>query len=503
MNIDTYFKTAPYVKQKEAWEVSKDKEAFALFMEMGTGKTKVIIDTISYLWREGNLTTVVLSAPKGVYLNWVKKELPRHAGFPYEVGVWSSENTVKAERWLHRLADPAHETEGVKIICINTEALSHDKPVLFLNSFMKAHPGCMMVIDESTDIKTVSSNVSRHVAMLGGRAKWRRIMTGTPITQSPLDIFGQFKFLGTRLLGYPTFQAFKNRFADVVQVRMGPRSFPKIMGYRRLDELNKLIAEHSFQVKKAECFDLPPKTFETRFVGWKGEQKRQYDRMANEALIALRNIQGDSIASANLAITKLMKLHQIACGHVKDDDGTIHRFEHNRIKDLLAILEEPLQNPEQKCIVWAAFKEDVRQIKAALQHAYGDKAVVVFDGDTSDVHREEAKERFENDPVCRLFVATASTGGRGLTLLKGTLMVFYSYTDQLEDQLQAQERAHRLGQEFACHIVKMALVASIDEKILASHEHKMSLAKLVLDEGAAILAYGPDESQDTDLLVGR
>lgn len=491
-NIETYFKTLPYAKQREAWEVSKDKEAFGLFMEMGTGKTKVIIDTISYLYREQGLDAVVLVAPKGVYMNWVRKELPRHAGFPYEAQSWSSTNSKKKAFLLERLASKTYEIEGVKVICINTEALSHDKPVYFLNNFMKAHPNCLMVIDESTDIKTPSSNVCKHIGMLGGRAKWRRIMTGTPITQSPLDIYGQFAFLGRALLGFPTFQTFKCRFADIVQMRMGPRTFPKIVGYRRLNELHDLIAPHVFRVKKEECFDLPAKTFEERYVDWMPGQKKLYDQMKAEAFIAING----GMATATIALTKLMKMHQIACGHVIDDNRVTHSFAEARTKALLQVIEKHREAGEdRKTIVWVSFREDVRHIKAILVNAYGEKSVVTFDGDNES--REDAKQRFEEDPECLFFVSTAASGGRGITLLKGTLMVFYSYTFSLEDQLQAEDRSHRLGQTEPVHIVKLCLIDSIDEQILASHDSKMELADMVLVRGAAILeSDSPQELQD-------
>ena len=250
------YETTPYDHQRVALEDSWSAEYYALFMEMGTGKTKVAIDTMAILYEAEKLKAVLIIAPKGVYDNWVKGEIPIHLPkrIPRQLCRWIPSKTKKFEEELMDFIvkkDPI-----LKIFVMNVEAFSTPRGTEAATAFLYQNPANMVVVDESTTIKNRKAARTKNIMSLQRHSKYRRILTGSPITKSPMDLFSQCGFLAEKSLGFNSFYAFQGRYANIQQRTMGHRSFQQVMGYRRLDELSEKLDVFSNRVLKMDCLDL-------------------------------------------------------------------------------------------------------------------------------------------------------------------------------------------------------------------------------------------------------
>ena len=268
------FKTKPYAHQLKALEMSWDKEVFALFMEMGTGKSKVLIDNVSMLYDKGKINGVVIVAPKGVYKNWHESEIPIHMAnhVEYVSTLWQSNINKKQEKELSKLFKTGHE---LHILIVNVEALSTKKGVDFVTRFINCHE-TLMVIDESTTIKNPEAKRTKNICKLGRLTKYRRILTGAPVTKSPLDLFKQCEFLDPWLLGHQSYYGFRTRYAIMKTANFGGRSVQIVVGYRNIPELSEKLTGFSYRVLKDDCLDLPPKTYTKRIIQLTDEQQKLY-----------------------------------------------------------------------------------------------------------------------------------------------------------------------------------------------------------------------------------
>jgi len=229
------FKFKPYEHQLEALKRSWDKPYYALFMDMGTGKSKVLIDTIAMLYDKGEIDSALIIAPKGVYRNWERKELPTHMPDHIKMNIvsWSPEQTQKKKKELDTLKEV---TEDLQIFLMNVEALSTKRGLEEADKFLFTHR-TMLAVDESTTIKSRTAQRTKNLIKLGKNAPYRRILTGSPVTKSPLDLFTQCEFLEHYVLGQGSFWTFQNRYAKMLRRTMGAHSFNQIVGYQNLDEL--------------------------------------------------------------------------------------------------------------------------------------------------------------------------------------------------------------------------------------------------------------------------
>ena len=258
------FKTPPYKHQLTALEKSWNKETYAYFMEMGTGKTKVLIDNVAILYDKGKINAALIVAPKGGVKTWYEQELPTH--LPNHIQnvtiLWQPNFTKKYQENLDRLFGLG---EDLHILIMNVEALSTDKGVKFVSKFLNAHK-TLMAIDESTTIKNQTAKRTKNIISLGKYAKYRRIMTGSPITKNPLDLFSQCEFLDPWLLNFDSFYAFRNRYAKMKNMYLRDRTIQVVDVFQNLGELSEKVKGFSYRVLKEDCLDLPPKNFIKRYV---------------------------------------------------------------------------------------------------------------------------------------------------------------------------------------------------------------------------------------------
>lgn len=463
----------PFTHQTEAFEISKNRKAFALFMEMGTAKTKIIIDTAQYLYNEREIDGLLVTAPKGGYMNWIDNELPRHLpkSIPTRIGWYNADCTVSHERKMYKMMDA--KDDYLDIMIMNIEALQTSRGRGFAYKFANQH-WTMMAVDESQGIKNPKAIRTKEAIAIGQLCEYRRILSGTPITKYPLDLFSQFEFLHRGLLGFPDFLSFKNYYASYYLHVEGRIRYEVIKDYKNLGELTESIKPHVYRKLKSECLDLPPKLFETRYIQHTEEQRHFYREFKDKAILELSET---SILTSTSVLRSMIKLHQINCGHIKDDAGTVTRIKHNRLTELIEILDEV----EGKVIIWAGFKEDILAITEELRKRYGTQSTVDYYGDTTDDNRRKNEHRFINDPLCKYFVSTPDTGGRSLTLVVASTTIYYSYRDNLEHWLQSQDRNHRPGQRSAVTYIVFAVRNTVDITIMKSLQSKRDLAAEVLD----------------------
>jgi len=467
------FKLQPYEHQLDALKKSWNKEYFALFMDMGTGKSKVLIDTMSILYDKGEICTAMIVAPKSVYRNWLKKEIPTHIPdhVDYTVVAWSPEKTKKKET---ELATLFADNEDLKIFLMNVEALSTKRGYEFAQKFVYSKE-CLLAIDESTTIKTKSAARTKNLIKLGKEAVFRRILTGSPITKSPLDLFTQCEFLKEESLRQSSYWAFQNRYAKVLRRNVGTHTFNQIVGYQNLNELNAIIEPFSFRVRKEDCLDLPDKVYTRRTVELTKEQEVAYATLKSSALAIIEG----SMVSANTVLTQILRLQQVCSGFANMDDGTVKQVPTNKMPELLSAIEET----ESKVIIWANFTHDLLSINKELSKKYGEKTCALFYGQTSAEERQNIVEKFQDpDNPLRFFIGQPRTGGYGLTLTEAKTVIYYSNGYDLEVRLQSEDRAHRIGQTNKVTYVDIVTEKTVDEKILKALRNKINIASNVLAE---------------------
>ena len=467
------FKTKPYAHQLSALEKSWDKEEFAYFMEMGTGKSKVLVDNIAMLYDKGKINGALIIAPKGVYRNWFSQEIPNHLAshVDHKTILWTATTSKAKDKEYQQLFKPDID---LHILIMNVESFSTKKGLEFATRFLRCH-NSLMAVDESTTIKTPTAKRTKSILLLGTYAKYRRILTGSPVTKSPLDLYTQCGFLNENLLGFESYYTFRNRYAVMRQANFGGRRVQLVGGYQRLDELSRLLKPFSDRVLKENCLDLPEKTYIERQVELTDEQKKTYETMKSAALASLKG----KMATAPHVLTQLMRLHQITCGHLKNDDDTITEIKNNRISSLLELLEEV----EGKVIIWANYVYDIKQIVSAIKKQYGEDSIVEYYGNIEAKQRQENIEKFQdpNSPV-RFFVGNPQTGGYGITLTAANNVVYYSNGYDLEKRLQSEDRAHRIGQKKAVTYIDLIAPKTVDEKIRKALRKKINIATEVMGE---------------------
>jgi len=466
------FKMKPYAHQLTALEKSWNRETYAYFMEMGTGKTKVLIDNLAMLYDKGKVNGALIIAPKGVVGTWYSNELPTHLPNHIEnvTVLWQPNINKKQQEKLETL----YKVEtALHILIMNVEAFSTEKGKLFAKKFLSCHE-TLMAIDESTTIKNPSAKRTKNILSLGVEAKYRRIMTGSPVTKNPLDLFSQCYFLSKWLLDFESYYAFRNRYAEMKTMHAHGRSIQVVDKFRHLGELSNLLKGFSYRVLKEDCLDLPDKIFIKRQIQLTPNQFKLYEQMKKQALAILEG----KVSSTKNSLTQLMRLQQITCGHFTDDNGSTQSIDNNRISELMAVLEDV----EGKAIIWAHYQYDINKIIEAIHKEYGPKSFVDYYGLTPKEERQDNIKRFQDDPKCRFFIGTPSTGGYGITLTAANTVIYYSNGYDLEKRLQSEDRAHRMGQKKPVTYVDINAEDTVDEKIVKALRKKINIASEVLGE---------------------
>ena len=466
------FKKKPYAHQLTALEKSWNRDNFAYFMEMGTGKTKVLIDNLSMLYDKGKVDGALVIAPKGVIGTWYNQELPNHLPDHIEnvTVLWQATINKKQQSKLDRLFETGQD---LHILIMNVEAFSTDKGRIFAAKFLRSHKS-LIAIDESTTIKNPKAKRTKNILSLSGLAKYKRIMTGSPVTKNPLDLYSQCEFLDPRLLDFASYYSFRNRYAEMKTMHVSGRSIQVVSKFRHLDELADTLKPFSYRVLKQDCLDLPDKVYIKRNISLSKEQREVYDQMKKEAVAVMNGKQVNSVT----VLSQLMRLHQITCGHFTANDGTTQEIKNNRIQELLDVLEEI----EGKAIIWAHYQHDIKNIKKHLEKEYGPGSVVDYYGLTPQDQRQKNIKKFQANNGVRFLIGTPATGGYGITLTEANTVIYYSNGYDLEKRLQSEDRAHRIGQKKTVTYVDLMADDTVDAKIVKALRKKINIASEVMGE---------------------
>lgn len=483
---------SPHYHQSECQQKMRGRSAFALLMEYGTGKSKPLLDNFGEMEIAGEVNDLLIIAPAGCYLNWVvnkseeqiaetRKNFSPDLMSRVVMDYYSAGMGLRRREGIEQLL---RTTDRPRVLVVNVEALSRsgDAETIcreFLHPVRKYGNGfgrpmrAVMAVDESSTIKGQNSQRTRTIIELGRLAAYRRILTGLATPNSPMDLYSQFEFLDWRILGQRSFFGFRARYAVLKNMQFGGRkkSTQVIVGYRNEEELAARIAPHSYRRTKDECLDLPPKVYATRTVEMTGEQARVYREMREQACSQLES--GHWI-SAQMALTLVMRLHQVLCGHVRDDEGVVRLVASNRVRKLRSVLDEI----QGKVVVWACYDHSVREITDDLRREFGEGSVAQFWGGNRST-RAEDERRWLGDSSCRFMVATQASGGRGNTWTAARDEVYYASDYSLEHRLNSEDRAHRLGQTRTVTITDMVCWGTVDEKILRALRKKINLATVI------------------------
>jgi SNF2 family DNA or RNA helicase len=476
--VNYEFKTEPYEHQREAIKRAGERNAFAFLMEMGTGKSKALIDNLGQLHLNKNVNFALIIAPKGVYRNWVTKEIPQHLPDNIERRVirWvSSPNKTQQEE----MRAVRNEFEGLTIFVMNVESFSSKKGQAAGDWLAKKFgQSGLIAIDESTTIKNPKAKRTKALLKIAHQFKYRRLLTGSPVTRSPMDLYSQCEFLGPRTLGFDSYYAYQGRYAIINRKTMGAHSFQQIVGFRHLEELTEKVDEFSFRVLKKDCLDLPEKSYTVRYVSMTDEQLKMYNEIRHEALTLLDT--GELVTVHNV-ITQMLRLQQVLSGHLKTDDGEMVTFPSNRMETVMDILAETTG----KVILWSRFRYDIQQLSQRIAKEYGERCVASYYGDTPDDERQEIVTKFQDpDSGLRFFIGNPSTAGYGLTLTEANTVIYYANDFNLETRIQSEDRCHRIGQKNPVTYIDLITENTIDERIVIALRNKIDLGAKVLGEEA-------------------
>lgn len=478
--LDFPYKHPPYNHQSHAQSLARGKVAFGYFMEQGTGKTKVTLDDAADLYLNGGdngkIDTVVIIAPNGVHAQWINEQVPEHLSPAVE---WRGAYTVAAPSIEEgrRMRQAKEFKEGLRIFAIHIDMMSYKKGIAFLQELLLSS-NVLLVVDESSRIKDPNSKRTKNLVELASLAKYRRILTGTPISQGVEDLYTQFKFLDPNILGYSSFYAFRNHFC-----RMGGFQNKKIIGYANEDELKRKIDSYTYRVLKSECLDLPERNYIRQEVLFSDEQKKMYQQMKKDFFLDLDS----GILTAKMAVTRLIRLQQLIGGFIwkreKRDPQTkiviepevYQEFDNNRVQRTIDIIKEA----QGKVIVWIKFEGDHRLLTRALTEAK--IKYVDYVGSTPKEDRPKNIEAFRNDPDCKVFLSTPKTGGIGLNLTAASEVIWYSRDFSLENELQANDRCHRIGQTRIVNYHFLVTPKTVDERIDKILAGKKSVAENIID----------------------
>lgn len=477
MFVNYNFKFKPFDHQNEALRNGMQRTEFGYFMEMGTGKSKVLIDNIGMLYLSGEIDFALVIAPKGVYRNWVTKEIPEHMSddVPHRVIRWVASPNKKQQAEMRSVKD---KFKGLTIFVMNVESFSSLKGKQ-AGEWMARALGAkgLIAIDESTTIKNHKAKRTKALMKIAASFKYRRLLTGSPVTKSPMDIYSQCEFLRPGLLGYDSFYTFQARYAVVQRKTMGAHAFQQIVGFKNLDELTEKIDMFSYRVLKKDCLDLPEKIYTVRYVGLTKEQRDMYNQIREYAMVML---ESGEMSTAPAVITQMLRLQQIMSGHLKTDDGDMLYFPSKRMDALKEILDEH----DGKAIIWSRFRHDIQSITEMLNKEYGQGCASAYYGDTPDDERNDIVMRFQKSNALRFFVGNPATAGYGLTLTEANLVIYYTNDFNLETRIQSEDRAHRIGQKNNVTYVDLITEGTIDERIVKSLRSKIDIGAKVLGEEA-------------------
>jgi SNF2 family DNA or RNA helicase len=477
------FKTEPLSHQLRIFNDHRDTKSFGILWEQGTGKTKAAIDNIAYLYQKNEIDAALVLAPNGVHRNWISDELPKH--LPDAVAA-----NTKMMYWDHGKAntqkyaaayEAALKHPGLLILTVGYSSFISENTKKAVWKFLKRRK-VMYIADESHSIKTPKAKRTKSIIASSRYAAYRRILTGTP-GDKPFDLYSQLRFLDPGFWSrrnISTYHEFKQRYAEWFtaaeaeqQLGYNP-GYDQLIRYKNMDELAEALKTVSDRVLKEDVLDLPPKLYTKLYFDMTPKQRRMYEELRDKYELELEN---GLIIDGSMAIVRLLRLQQIACGYaVADVEEPVELCD--KTNPRLELATDYLKELPHQAIVWCRFRHDIDQIMDVL----GDKAVR-YDGSLDDDGAERNKLDF-NAGKAQFFVANPQKGATGLTLIGAKTTLYYSNSFKLLERLQTEDRNHRFGQDGVDHnehgfgVLYADIIAegTVDHKIINALRDKFDVA---------------------------
>lgn len=519
------FATKPYDHQAEGLRRANGARYFAYFCEQGTGKSWIIIQEIAQFFLNEEIDTVLVLAPKGVDLNWLKTQLPVHMPIGdslWHAALWRPAQTKKQQRIISELM----EFKGLRILAMNWEALNTKRAFNVAQNLLEKSKGALIVGDESQKFKNPKARRTKALMKIRGYSTHRRIASGTAAPNSPFDLYTQMNFLHPSILDEASFYSFKARYgvlaeegnplynavarkiarslvggiakkikaenpnlddrkvmeqAEQESLKKAAKRMPQLVlkdgadqpMYRNLDELYNKISEHSYRVLKKDCLDLPPKVYTQTFFELTPKQQKIYDELHHKNRLML----DDDTIQPMIKLAALTKMSQVGSGFFVDQTKTVHRIEGPNPK--LELMKSRLEDLEGKAIIWANLRAELADVASLCKEL--EIPFVEYHGGVNDALREEAMDRFQ-DGDARVFIGQQKAGGTGLTLTAANRVFYYSNSFALEDRLQSEDRAHRIGQTETVVYEDLTAADTIDERMIRALQHKENIASIVMGD---------------------
>jgi hypothetical protein len=464
----------PFLHQLEEWRLSRELNERALLWEMGVGKSKVLLDTAAWLYLKGKLDIVIIFAKKGEYRNWFTDLIPdlMSPAVTYRMACYRSALSVAEKRAIKDLVIPNGD---LRILIMNVESLLGQGGVVaraFTNTREKQG---MLVVDESTCIKNSESKRSVAVYELQPFLWYRRIMTGTGVTESPMDLWGQNLALGRGMIeGITSKTAFRSAFMEKEMVWTGKQAIAVYKEPRNIARLNAAIKTYATIKERRDCVDLPDKLYQKVEVELTDQQQDYYQKMRDEAIVQFGDGQ---ILEATNALGVISRLDQIACGQLKKPDGTYELLNCNRPEALITRLEIS----RKKSIIWCAYHGLLEHVYAQLIQAFGPEKVGRFYGGVKDRERQQSKEGLQDpDNPIRFVVANQKSMGFSHTLTTAKENWYYSNHWSLELRLQSEDRTMRIGQDENVLYTDFYSRGTVNEKIIEALRGKRNMQFAIL-----------------------
>lgn len=507
-------KTEGMSHQLVALRRSADRTGYALFMEQGTGKTWTSLADAERMYSGGKIDGVLIIAPNGVHTNWTKREIPAHLSVPAITATWHSGLGKRALAEVEEIFRPRADFEPppLRVLSMSYDAASTKAGYAMAMRFLRATK-TLLIADESSRIKNPSAMRTKNVMRLRQWAVAARILTGTPISNAPQDIFSQMQFLSPGLLETNSYRAFVAEYCDLVpadsplmraMIRRNPKAaFAQVIErnadgtprYKNLDKLQRLLAPHSYRVLKEDCLDLPPKVYKNVYFELTPAARAAYKKMADEFRVQL----ADGTIGLTTRLAAMGKLQQITSGFMlpsakmkavrpdEFEEGSAGAFalDENRVMRLdeaaprLNALKEIIDSTTGKFIIWARFTEELRLIAEVLKEK--DIPFVEYRGAISRVDRDKAVDSFQSTNGAQVFLGQPQAGGIGITLTAAKTVIYYSNDFNLETRLQSEDRAHRIGTTSSVLYIDIVGNNTIDENIARALQTKEGVMSAILN----------------------
>jgi SNF2 family DNA or RNA helicase len=459
-------KATPYQHQVRAFNfamhqfIQDHEKACAFLMDMGTGKTITTIAVAGVLFQQGKIKRMLVVAPKSIVEVW-RQEFDKFAAFPYSVVVLDGDSGKKADTIRHMSGS------GLQVIVVNYESCWR-----LDNVIVKWQPN-MIVCDESSKIKNPQAKCSKSLHKLGAMSKFNLILTGTPITNSPLDFFSQYKFLDERIFGSSFFR-FRGQYAI-----LGGYQNHQIVGYKHLAELVEKAHGVAYRIKIDEAVELPKFVEEIRPVKLEAKAQQIYDSIDKDSYAEL--MSGE--VTVRNVLTRLLRLSQCTGGFIRNDAGdALQQISSAKLEALEDIIDSCMEE-RKKVVVFARFVPEIDAISAMLRKKK--IAYALIKGDVKD--RAEQVDEFQNNDEVRVFIGQLQTTGMGLTLTAGSVAVYYSLDFSYANYEQSRARVRRIGQQKRGVYIHLVCKDTIDETVMSALRKKADVSKLLVDDYKKIL----------------